>query len=162
MRPSSDRVRESLFARLADLAGARVLDLYAGSGALGIEALSRGAEHALFVDSAVASIGVLEDNLAMLGLADLARVMRGDCAQVLRALGESDWCFDLVMLDPPYDSDELEPTLCMLVEARLLSPQSTVVVETAKRHPVLTVAGLALLDQRDYGDTRITRMVMAQ
>ena len=98
-RPTADRVREALFSMLGDVGGARVLDLYAGSGALGIEALSRGADSAVFVESDARAIAAIERNLASIGVE--ATVWRRD---VLRFLARADGPFDLVFCDPPYDS----------------------------------------------------------
>ena len=110
-RPTSDRVRESLFSALGNLEDARVLDLFAGSGALGIEALSRGAEIAVFVDSGRASLGALRRNLSTLELDSVSTVMPVSAAQAIRALGERGESFDLVFVDPPYDANLHIPTL---------------------------------------------------
>jgi len=161
VRPTSDRVRESLFARLGDLRGDRVLDLFAGSGVLGFEALSRGAESVVFVDRAHAAIAVLRENLVTHALEARARVIRGDALAIVRRLSRDAARFDLVLLDPPYASLEIERVLPALLECDLLSEGCMVVVETAKRHPVAAVDGLCVLDERDYGDTRITRLARA-
>ena len=157
VRPSSDRVREALFARLGDLSGAAVLDLFAGTGALGIEALSRGAAEATFVERAAPALACLEANLAELGLSSQGRILPGEVAAVLRRLGRQPVRFDLVLLDPPYASGEAEAVLGALLAGDLLRPEATVVVETGHRHPVGAVPGLALLDERRYGDTLIGR-----
>jgi 16S rRNA (guanine966-N2)-methyltransferase len=160
VRPTSDRVRESLFARLGDLTGARVLDLFAGTGAVAIEALSRGAEYAVLVDRSERAIQVVRKNLTSLGLSERARVIRGDAARSARQLGGS-LRFDLVFLDPPYDSDRLVPALEAVRDAGVLAPGATVVVETATRHSLAPVPGLAFRDERSYGDTRLTWLVPA-
>ncbi|MCZ6782346.1 MAG: 16S rRNA (guanine(966)-N(2))-methyltransferase RsmD [Proteobacteria bacterium] len=162
VRPTSDRVREALFGRLdAVVPGARVLDLYAGTGALGIEALSRGAKSATFVDRSARSIAVLRKNLSALGLEDRAEWHRGETVRLLRRWARADTqpqAFDLVLLDPPYDAGEAESGLRALVEARVLAPDATVVVESAKRHSLGPVGGLDPIDRRTYGDTVITRL----
>ncbi len=157
-RPTADRVRESLFARLGDLRGVRVLDLYAGTGALGAEAASRGAQPLVFVESGPRTATVLRDNLERLGLTDVARVLREDAVRAVRRLGRQGARYDLVFLDPPYDSDEVERALAGLVEAGVLAEGATVVVEHHRRHPVPPVEGLEALDLRLYGDTAITRL----
>jgi 16S rRNA (guanine(966)-N(2))-methyltransferase RsmD len=160
VRPTADRVREALFAALGDVSGARVLDLYAGTGALGIEALSRGAARAVFVERSSAALAVLRKNLESLGLggaSEEARVVRGDAFGALRRLARAGQCFDLVLVDPPYGSGEATRALAALVETRVLSPTGEVVVETSRRHPVAPVAGLALRGERRYGDTLIAR-----
>ena len=159
MRPSSDRVREALFARLPALEGLRVLDLYAGTGALGVEALSRGAASALFVERAPRSAAVLRENLARLELAGVSRVRVGDALAVLRRLAREGLVFDLVFLDPPYESGELARTLPALAAGGLLREGALVVVEHARHHALTAPPGLAALDERRYGDTTITRLV---
>jgi 16S rRNA (guanine966-N2)-methyltransferase len=162
VRPTSDRVRESLFAALGDPGGAQVLDLYAGAGTLGIEALSRGAERAVFVERSARSLAVLRRNLAELGLQARARTVRGDAAAVLarwaRHPAEEVGRFDLALLDPPYASGELDRALDALLASGVLSPRATVVVESSKRHAWGPIAGLVVVDERRYGDTRITRL----
>lgn len=159
VRPTSDRVRESLFARLGDLTGARVLDLYAGCGTLGIEAHSRGAEEVIFVERATAALSVLDSNLSQLGLAERSRVIRGDACRSLVRLARENRAFELVMLDPPYASVEAARALAQLVDSKLVAPGGVVVVESAKRHPVAAVPGLEVLDRRSHGDTLVTELV---
>jgi pantetheine-phosphate adenylyltransferase/16S rRNA (guanine(966)-N(2))-methyltransferase RsmD len=159
VRPTADRVREALFARLGDLSGARVLDLYAGSGALGIEALSRGAARAVFVERAAGALAVLRGNLASLGIEDRTEVFRGDVATVVRRLGRLERRFELVFLDPPYaDAAQPERALRALVDSGILAAQATVVVETTRERRLPEVEGLAPLDERRYGDTVIHRL----
>ena len=160
VRPTSDRVREALFGKLGDLQGFRVLDLFAGTGALAIEALSRGAESAVLVEHAARSLDVIRANLETLGLASRARVIRGDAAKTTRRLAGTD-PFDLVLLDPPYASDGLSSALEALVAADVLADQATVVVESSKRHSLQPISGLSVLDERSYGDTRLTWLVSA-
>jgi 16S rRNA (guanine966-N2)-methyltransferase len=154
VRPTADRVREALFARLSDLDGVCVLDLYAGTGALGIEALSRGAERAVFVERSNASLSVLRRNLRTLELDAHARVMRADVRSALRRLAGEER-FDLVLADPPYEDQELAAPLALLVSGGLLAPGATVVVERSRRHPLPSVEGLVSHGSRRYGDTEI-------
>jgi 16S rRNA (guanine966-N2)-methyltransferase len=147
-RPTADRVREALFSMLGDVSGARVLDLYAGSGALGIEALSRGAESAVFVEREQQALAALRRNLEAVG-AD-AVVRRQD---VLRFLARPEGKFDLVFCDPPYDvapavGPALEDALPGLAEEN-----ARIVTESDKRNPLLL--SLPLVVERSYGDTRI-------
>jgi len=145
-------VREALFSILGDrVAGARVLDLFAGSGALGIEALSRGGAAATFVDSAPAAVRVVKANLEALG-AD-AEVQRADARRFLGSASAAARQYDLVFLDPPY---RLAASLGDALSAALpavLAPGAAVVAESDRRTPL----GLALpiLDERRYGDTLI-------
>ncbi len=158
VRPTGDRVREALFAALGSLEDAHVLDLYAGTGALGIEALSRGAARAVFVDKSDRSLRVLRQNLKALDLLDQAQVVRAAVVPALRQLAETGESFDLALLDPPYASDEIQAGLEELVASGVMAPEATVVVETAKRHALAPVAGLEECSRRCYGDTQITRL----
>ena len=147
-RPTSDRVREALFSILGDVEGLSVLDLVAGSGALGIEALSRGAAEAVFVDSDARAVQAIHQNVANLDVR--AVVHRRDAFAWLKA---ADATFDLVFADPPYSSarqtgarlDELLPPL--------LAETSLTVTESDKRDPL--ELSMPLIDERIYGDTRI-------
>jgi 16S rRNA (guanine966-N2)-methyltransferase len=159
VRPTSDRVREATFASLGSVVeGARVLDLYAGTGALGIEALSRGAIGAVFVDRSPASVSALRRNLEALALAERVRVLRSDVAGALRRLGREGAGFDLVFADPPYAVSDVETTLGALSTLGLLEPDATLVVERGRRHPLAAIAGVAAVDERGYGDTVIVRL----
>lgn len=155
VRPTADRVRESLFTRLGDLSGARVLDLFAGSGALGFEALSRGAASVVFADHSPAALAAVRRNAEALGVADAVELQRGDAVALLRRFAGTA-PFDLVFLDPPYASDRLGEALAELVANGLLAPGGLVVAEADRRHPPPAVAGLAVVDERRYGDTSIT------
>jgi 16S rRNA (guanine966-N2)-methyltransferase len=147
-RPTADRVREALFSMLGDVSGARVLDLYAGSGALGIEALSRGAESAVFVEREQRALAALRRNLEAVG-AD-AVVRRQD---VLRFLARPEGTFDLVFCDPPYDvAPAVAPALYDALPG-LAEENARIVTESDKRNPLLL--SLPLVVERSYGDTRI-------
>ena len=155
-RPTSDRVREALFSRLehtAGLDGARVLDLYAGSGALGLEAASRGAAHVLLVDSAPAALTAIRRNAATLALPGV--VVRPGAVGAALA-GEPDEPYDVVLLDPPYDlaEDALATALQRLVAGGWLAPGAVVVVERSGRtlEPAWP-AGLERTGERRYGET---------
>ncbi len=151
-RPTSDRVREALFSILgARVEGARVLDLFAGSGALGIEALSRGAAEATFVDRAPAAIRALRANLEALGID--AEVVRADALAALRAARAAARQYDLVFLDPPYrHAARLAPALTEAIDG-LVAPGGSVVSESDRRVPM--ALDLQLTDERRYGDTLI-------
>lgn len=157
-RPTTDRVRESLFNILTarhDLTGAAVLDLYAGSGALGLEALSRGAASALFVESDQRSASVIARNIDALGL-NGAAVRRGAVATVLA--GGAARPVDLVLADPPYDVEaaEVEGMLAALVTHGWADAGTVVVVERAAASAPLTwPAGWSVWPPRVYGDTRL-------
>jgi 16S rRNA (guanine966-N2)-methyltransferase len=162
VRPTADRVREALFARFGNLEGARVLDLYAGSGALGIEAISRGAAAATFVERDLTTLEVLRANLTSLELDLVAQALAGDAPGVIRRLGRAGERFDLVLMDPPYASEEPTRAFEALVDSGVLPPGAMVVLERDKRHPSPQVEGLSALDERRYGDTVVARFVAQQ
>jgi 16S rRNA (guanine966-N2)-methyltransferase len=159
VRPTPDRVREAIFSQLGDASGRCVLDLFAGTGALGIEALSRGAERVVFVDRAPPSLDVLRRNLDALGLDAGTRVVRSSAARALEMLAEEGTRFDWVFLDPPWDSGELPKVLAALARLELVAARGVVVTETSKRHALGPLESWSPLGERAYGDTVITRLV---
>jgi 16S rRNA (guanine(966)-N(2))-methyltransferase RsmD len=158
VRPTGDRAREGLFnslGTLVDLEGARVLDLYAGSGALGLEALSRGAEQVVFVESSAKVRRVLEENLAAVGVPG-GRVVAGSVPSVVA--GAPPAAFDVVLADPPYDTpvDEVLGVLRRLVEGGWLAPGAVVVVERSSREePFEWPTPLEGLRERRYGEAAL-------
>jgi len=151
VRPTSDRVREALFSSLGPIDGARVLDLFAGSGALGIEALSRGASEATFVDSDSAAVRAVRENIA--GLGGEAEVRRADAGTFLRKARAADRQYDLVFLDPPYRRAGALAEALAADLAVVLAPGARVVAESDRRHPL--ALPLPLQTERRYGDTVI-------
>ncbi len=159
-RPTSDRVREALFSRLEHrdlLSGACVLDLYAGSGALGLEAASRGARLVLLVESNRKAVSVIRANIKAVGLPGV-RVLADTALHVLAGGPPSGIRMDLVLLDPPYDvrEDALTEVLSALVEREWLAPEAFVVVERSTRSPQPTwPKGLELSGEKRYGETTV-------
>lgn len=159
-RPTTDRVREALFSRveaLMDLDGARVLDLFAGSGALGLEALSRGAETLLAVERHRPTARLVEQNAQLLGLAGQVQVHPG-AVEPLLASGPDGPAFDLVLADPPYPwgEEELARILQALARHGWLAPDALVVVERSSRSPRPTwPPGLEHLSSRTYGEAAL-------
>jgi 16S rRNA (guanine966-N2)-methyltransferase len=153
-RPTSDRVREALFAMLGEPEGATVLDLFAGAGALGIEALSRGAARAVFVERDPAAVKVLRENLEGLGLQPPdAVVRRSDALRALQSARAREETYDLVFIDPPYgQAPEWGPRLGALLPS-LLKPAARIVVESDRRTPLELQADVER--ERRYGDTSI-------
>jgi 16S rRNA (guanine966-N2)-methyltransferase len=152
-RPTSDRVREALFAILgAAVPGARVLDLFAGSGALGIEALSRGAAAATFVENAPGALAALRANVAAIG-ATGAEIVRADALRWLRAASAGGRQYDLVFLDPPYRRAQALGAPLSELLAPLLARGARVVTESDRRAPL--ELSIAPTDERRYGDTLI-------
>lgn len=154
IRPTSDKVREAIFNILPrEFPFKKVLDLFAGTGAMGLEALSRGAIEAAFVDGNAESIAVIRKNLEACG-AHQARVFRSDAAASLRQFSRKGEKFDLIIIDPPYSSTLLKESLETIDREGLLAPGGVIVAETGKRMGL--VAGLKALevyDERRYGDT---------
>ncbi|HWK77506.1 16S rRNA (guanine(966)-N(2))-methyltransferase RsmD [Microbacterium sp.] len=159
-RPTSDRVRESLFGALesADaVSGARVLDLYAGSGALGLEALSRGAASADLVERSRPAAAVVRRNAAAVAKSLSGAAARVHESAVLPFLKRADGQWDLVFTDPPYDLDDVAMTADLVALAPLLSQDAVVVVERARRStpPDVSAAGLEVFREKAYGDTAV-------
>ncbi|WP_136519477.1 16S rRNA (guanine(966)-N(2))-methyltransferase RsmD [Cellulomonas telluris] len=156
-RPTSERVREALFSRLEHLDavdGARVLDLYAGSGALGLEAASRGAAHVVLVDSARVAVDACRRNVRALGLADRVDVVADTVDRYVARLDQP--LFDLVLLDPPYDLGDAALASALEGVARGTAPGAVVVVERSARAAAPRwPAPLVALDDRRYGETQV-------
>jgi 16S rRNA (guanine966-N2)-methyltransferase len=158
IRPTTDRTREALFNVLAHrypdrLQGARVLDLFAGTGALGLEALSRGAAFAMFVDEGVESRGLIRTNVEAFGLMGRTKIFRRDATR----LGDAGNIqpFGLLFADPPYGKGLGERALASALTGGWLVPGALCIVEEAASAPFGPVEGFALKDERDYGDTVI-------
>jgi len=159
LRPTADRVREALFNVLVhglevELDGATVLDLFAGTGALGLEALSRGAAQAVFVDMAPASLALIRDNVATLGEEERVQVLRRDAAR-LGAPPAGMRPAALAFLDPPYGENLAPPALAAAAERGWLAPGAICVVETRRDEDFAAPEGFAERDQRSYGGTRL-------
>jgi 16S rRNA (guanine966-N2)-methyltransferase len=156
IRPTSDRIRESLFNildhRLHGFAGKRVLDGFAGTGALGLEALSRGAASALFIDKDRDALALARRNAAALGLIPKADFRLADLTRPPQPTTR----FDIVLLDPPYGQGLAGAALAALAAAGWLAPGAIAVVEADRGQPETIPDGFATLDERDYGRTRIT------
>jgi 16S rRNA (guanine(966)-N(2))-methyltransferase RsmD len=159
-RPTSDRVREALFSTLeamVELAGARVADLYAGSGAVGLEALSRGASHVLLVESDPRVAGVVRQNIAALGVGSAARLVTAKVSGALGA-GPQEGAYDVVFADPPYSvpDEEITAVQAALVDGGWLAADAVVVIERATRSGALTwVRGITGEHSRRYGETTL-------
>ena len=157
IRPTSDRLRETLFNILehghGGVAGLRVIDLFAGTGALAIEAVSRGASFALMVDDGAEARAAIRDNVEALGLGGVTRVFRRDARKLGAApAGER---FDLAFLDPPYAQGLAEPALMALRDGGWLKPGALCVVEEAVSVRLAMPEGFAAIDEREFGDTRL-------
>ncbi len=165
IRPTSDRTREAVFNVLAHrypdrLEGARVLDLFAGTGALGLEALSRGAAAAMFVEEGVEGRGLIRSNVEAFGLTGRTKILRRDATR----LGEAGTIqpFGMVFADPPYGRGLAERALAAALAGGWLTPDALCVVEEAASAPFGPVPGFALDDERGYGDTLVRFLLRAR
>ncbi|MGH7769863.1 MAG: 16S rRNA (guanine(966)-N(2))-methyltransferase RsmD [Candidatus Binatia bacterium] len=158
LRPTADRVKEALFNILPhDLSGRKVLDLFAGTGGLSIEALSRGAKEAVMVDVSKEATRVIEDNLRTLDLAGKSRVLTAPVFKTVRTLARGKERFDLILIDPPYDKGLAGETLKAIDKEALLAESGTAVAEHSVREMVEERYGtLVLADRRRYGDTQLS------
>jgi 16S rRNA (guanine966-N2)-methyltransferase len=162
LRPTSDRVREAIFNLLINggygnpVAGARVLDLFAGTGAMGLEALSRGAAEVVFVDDGAKAVALLRANVAKMRVEDESRILRQDARHLPANPGAP---FTLVFLDPPYGKSLGEAALSAAIESGWLAPGAMVVWEESIA-PIVP-AGMTQHDQRRYGDTIVTLLTVS-
>lgn len=160
-RPTSDRARQAVFNIIAhaafahDLNGARVIDLFAGSGALGLEALSRGAAFCLFVETDERARGAIRDNIEAFGLFGHSRIHRRDATDLGQRPASTGGAFDLAFLDPPYGKGLAERALAELAAFSWLTDDALCMVERGADEPPLSVEGFEVLDERTYGAARV-------
>lgn len=155
MRPTSDRVREALFDVLgARIEGARFLDVYAGTGAVGCEALSRGADRAVFVERDPAALKIIAQNVKIATWSGAIEILRGEACAVLDRLAAAARRFDVVYVDPPYDDPR--PEVTVELAARVLAPQGVVVLEHRSRTAATTPPGLRRFRTYRHGDSALT------
>lgn len=157
LRPTSDRVRESIFNLLThgdypDIEGKRVLDLFAGTGALGFEALSRGASWAVFIDDGPAARGLIRQNIDTLEAIGQTKLWRRDATRLGPCRGEA---FDLIFADPPYGSDLGSKALASAAAGDWIAPGAVIVLEQGIDDPIDPPDGVVLADDRKYGGTRV-------
>ncbi len=157
IRPTLDRVKESIFNMIAfDLPGADVLDLFCGSGGLGIESLSRGADHVTFVDSHAPALSVTRQNLAKTHLEARASLVLSDSISFLKTTEKQ---FDIILLDPPYDSSLYTLALGEISRRQLLTPDGQIVLECDKIiTPPFETSGFSIVREKNYGRVKILIM----
>jgi 16S rRNA (guanine966-N2)-methyltransferase len=163
VRPTSDKVRQAIFNILAHndfdtgfaLDGARVIDLFAGTGALGIESISRGAAFVLFVEDAAESRALIRQNVEALGLTGVTKIWRRDATDLGPMSAGAGGPFDLTFLDPPYRKNLLVPALAALRAGGWLAPGALLVTESSEEELAPEGDGYRLLDHRTYGNTRV-------
>ena len=158
LRPTSDRVKESIFNILQDdMEGKVVLDLFAGTGNLGIEALSRGARRAIFVEKGRQALRLIQRNLAQVGLEERSEILPRDANRAIGILKQRGECFDLILMDPPYEKGLIQNTLMKLNFNPIYHTDSILVIEHNRREPLPPVLhGWNLVRQRRIGDTLIS------
>ena len=153
-RPTTDKVKEGIFSAVQfEVEGARVLDLFAGSGALALEALSRGAGSAVLCDQSPAACGIIRENIALVRMEDRARLLCCEASQALeRLVGEQ---FDLIFLDPPYHKGLIDAALEGMIRRNQLAEGGLIVAETAQDEGFDLPEGLTFTDERKYGKSRL-------
>jgi 16S rRNA (guanine(966)-N(2))-methyltransferase RsmD len=158
LRPTSDRVKESIFNILGGVVeGKVVLDLFAGTGNLGIEALSRGAKRVIFVERGREATWLIKNNLAQCGMAMVSEIIPKDVIRAIGVLHQRGETFDLILMDPPYEKGLIEKTLCKLQSHRIYRDDSILIIEHDRREPLpKEVDGWNLIRQRKIGDTLIS------
>ena len=176
IRPVSDKVKGAIFNILSSLDGAFVLDLFAGSGSVGLEAISRGANHAVFVDASPQALALLQKNIRQCGFEKQATIVRGRVPQIIGRLAQmpplpcppchagmawspsrGEGLFNFIFVDPPYDKNLVHPTLSALLANKLIDAETLVIIEHSPRE-MPHCEGLTVADQRKYGQTLITFM----
>ncbi len=156
-RPTTDRIKESLFNIIAfDLYGCRFLDLFSGSGGIGIEALSRGAVKAVFVDHAQSSIKVIKSNIEKARLSDRAEVLCMNVGAAVAALGKRNESFDIIFMDPPYSMGLTDSTLYSILDAGILAPEGMIIAEQSVQETVPEIEDLEIVRIKDYKITKMT------
>ena len=166
VRPTADRVKESLFSiltsRLGEFDGMRVLDIFAGTGNLGIEALSRGASYAVFVDSHRESADVIRKNLEITQFSDCAKVVLQEAAGALKWLSRGEPPFHLIFLDPPYHEGLTSAVLELLADSPLVDAGTTIVAEFSSKEDIPRSFGrLRETERRIYGDSALSFLTMS-
>jgi len=158
IRPTKDRVREAVFNMIAaDVPGSRTLDLFAGSGAYGLEALSRGAAEAVFVDNSGPCVSVMEGNIRLLGVGDRSHIIRRDVEPALEDMGGDKEKFDLIFADPPYKMGLAKKTLIMINHYDILSTPGLLIMEHHVSESVPDAEGdVSVCKQKTYGDISIS------
>lgn len=156
IRPAAAKVRKSIFDILGDMESLNVLDLFAGTGSVGIEALSRGASSATFVDNNPHALALLFDNLKKLQLLTQSHILKKNVNNAMEFLAKKHLQFDLIFLDPPYDQNYINTSLEKIVNCNLLNKNGLIISEHSPRELPNFLSGLCLVDQRKYGQTLVS------
>lgn len=157
VRPTTDRVKESMFNIVQDwVYDSQGLDLFAGSGALGIEALSRGASQAVFCDNSLDSIKIIKSNIEKARVVDRSQIVSGDYKRCLRDMEAKNQSFDMIFVDPPYYEGLFEEVLDTIRSCKILKKDGIVIVEHDAKRPIGQVEGLEVYKEKKYGITMLT------
>src|SRR3989338_8766162 len=156
IRPALDKVKGAIFNILFNVEGLAVLDLFSGTGAIGIEALSRGAAHATFVDTSHEAVTIIRKNIELCGFKNCAMIFPKKVSVAIEYFAKHSQRFDLIFVDPPYLKDLINPTLAMIANADIMSENGKIIVEHHPKEPISEVAGLTLTGRRKYGQTLLT------
>ena len=161
IRPTADRVKEAVFSSLGQtVTDARVLDLFAGSGAIGIEALSRGAKFCVFVDSSYECVQLIKQNLTHTKLSDKSKIIHGDAFGAIKSFSVDEQ-FDIIYIDPPYGKGLIVPALEKIIQKKILAPGGTIVAECGRTENVICPPGLGIIKQKVYGAAKNLYIVAA-
>lgn len=161
-RPTLDRIKESLFNMIAaDMYDCRFLDLFSGSGAMGIECLSRGGQSAVFVDNNKESVNIIKQNIAAAKVADRADVLGCDVVSALSGLGNKGKVFDIIFMDPPYNKGLVDLALREIVKSNILSQDGYIIAEQSTDEEIPEIAGLRVVKVKEYRITRMTFLSLA-
>lgn len=160
IRPALDQVKEAIFNILFDVSDMDVLDIFAGTGNVGIEALSRGATHCTFIDKSPEAIGLIRENLERCHLTEQGTVFPRSANIAIPILARDGKTFDLIFIDPPYLKNLVNPTLQLVAKHKLLRAGGTIVIERHPKEPVTAPEGLVVSDERKYGQTMISFLAL--
>lgn len=156
VRPALDKVKEAVFNILFDVTNARVLDLFAGTGSMGLEAVSRGAKNAVFVEKWPPAAEVISKNIKICGFEAECRIIIKEVDRAIKMLSKEGLCFDLIFVDPPYDKQLVNETLDLLSNSSIIHKDSVIMVEHSPRESIPDHPRLTLTDSRKYGQTHIS------
>jgi len=156
-RPVLDQVKESIFNILFDVNGLRVLDLFAGTGSIGLEAVSRGASESVFVDNDRDAVSIIRENIKRCGFENETRIISKHVQAAIKILVKKSEPFDLIFIDPPYLKDFVVPTITAVFDAGLLAPDGQIITEHHPKEPIQGLPeGLTISNERKYGQTLVT------
>ncbi|MBX7147598.1 16S rRNA (guanine(966)-N(2))-methyltransferase RsmD [bacterium] len=155
IRPAADKVKGAIFNILGDIEGCIVADFFAGTGSVGLEALSRGAAKAYFIDDLPEALKLIESNIKKCRFEGKAHIIKGTIPRILEKIKAREARFDVVFVDPPYDKNLLNPALDGLVENKLVDAQTLIVIEHSPREHIIC-PDIEVTDERKYGQTRIS------